>query len=291
MAENASPGGTVTGASRWTCPTCRLAVATPFCARCGEEPVPPRDLTVRGLGEKVIHALTNIDARAARSAWSLVRHPGRLTVAWTEGSRKPYVAPFQLFLIANVIFFAMQSLTGENVFSSSLASHMHQQDWSELARSLVADRLAAMRISYERYEPIFDRSVVLHAKSLVLLMTVPFSVLLPVAFLGARRPVMTHVVFSIHLYTFLLLVLALTLFVAKLSAWAGWGGLQAPRVDNVLSLVNLSVAIVYLHLAIGVVYGARGGGRAAKAILLAAAVAVIVLGYRFVLFLITLYWT
>src|SRR5262249_31931942 len=120
----------------WNCPTCNVAVTTPFCAGCGEEPLPPRDLTLRGLAENVWHAITSIDARATRSAWTLLRHPGRLTVAWTTGVRKPYVAPFQLFLIANVIFFALQSLTGQNVFSSSLDSHLHHQDWSDLAQTL-----------------------------------------------------------------------------------------------------------------------------------------------------------
>jgi hypothetical protein len=80
------------------------------------------------LVEKIVHALTSIDARAACSAWTLLRHPGRLTLAWTSGVRKPYVAPFQLFLIANVVFFPLQSLTGQDVFSSSLASHLHHQD-------------------------------------------------------------------------------------------------------------------------------------------------------------------
>lgn len=95
-------------ATQWTCPTCKLAVETPFCARCGEEPLPHRDLTLRGLAEKVVHALTSIDARTARSAWMLLRHPGQLTVAWIGGIRKPYIGPFQLFLIANVLFFALQ---------------------------------------------------------------------------------------------------------------------------------------------------------------------------------------
>ncbi|WP_422822987.1 DUF3667 domain-containing protein [Variovorax humicola] len=27
--------------------------------------------------------------------------------SWMEGIRKPYVAPFQLFLLANVLFFAL----------------------------------------------------------------------------------------------------------------------------------------------------------------------------------------
>ena len=90
----------VSDIASWTCPSCKVTVTTPFCARCGEEPLPPRDLTLRGLAEKIVHALTSIDARAARSAWALLRHPGQLTLAWTGGVRKPYVAPFQLFLIA-----------------------------------------------------------------------------------------------------------------------------------------------------------------------------------------------
>jgi hypothetical protein len=64
-----------------------------------------------------------------------------------------------------------------------------------------------------------------------------------------------------------------------------------PRVDNVLSIANLAACTVYIYLATGPVYGASGKLRGVKAFLLALAVAAIVLGYRFVLFLITLYTT
>jgi hypothetical protein len=275
----------------WTCPTCRVKVTMPFCARCGEEPLPPSDLTLRGLAEKVVHAVTSIDARAARSAWRLLRHPGQLTLAWTSGVRKAYVAPFQLFLIANVLFFAVQWLTSENVFSSPLASHLRHQDWSALAQSLLAQRLEATQSSLEQYQPVFDRAVVLNAKSLILLMTLPFALLLPLAFFGARRPFMAHVVFSLHLYTFLLLVFCVALVAAKLCALLGLGGLDDPQVDNVLSIANFVAGASYIYLAIGPVYGATGTVRLSKALLLAMAVAAIVLGYRFLLFLITLYGT
>jgi hypothetical protein len=281
----------VTDNVHWTCPTCKVVVTTPFCARCGEEPLPPRDLTLRGLAEKLLHAVTSIDARAARSTWCLLRHPGDLTVAWTSGVRKPYVAPFQLFLIANVLFFALQWLTGENVFSSSLDSHLHHQDWSNMAQSLLARRLEATHTSHEQYAPMFDRAVVLNAKSLILLMTLPFALLLPLAFFRERRPFMTHVAFSLHLYTFLLLLFCAALLAAKLSAWLGFGGLDVPRVDNLLSVANVIACAAYVHFAIGPVYDATGTMRAIKAVLLTLAVAVIVLGYRFVLFLITLYAT
>jgi hypothetical protein len=142
-----------------------------------------------------------------------------------------------------------------------------------------------------QYEPTFDRAVVLYAKSLILLMTLPFMALLPLVFLSERRPFMTHVVFSVHLYTFLLLLFCLALLAAKLSAWLGFGGLDTPRVDTVLSVVSFIACSVYIHLAIGPVYGSAGARRIAQTVVLVLSVSAIVIGYRFALFFITLYAT
>ncbi len=272
----------------WTCPTCNTLVTMPFCARCGEAPVPPRDLTVKGLGDKLFHTFTSIDSHTAHSIWTLLSQPGELTQAWAQGVRKSYIGPFQLFLFVNVIFFAVQSLTGETVFSSSLDSHLHYQDWSELARSLLARKLEDTHASLADYAAVFDRVVVVRAKSLIILMTVPFALLLPVAFFRQRRPFMVHAVFSLHLYTFLLLLFCVALLAAKLSAALGFGGLQTPLVDTALSIFNLAACALYIYLAIGPVYGAAGGTRIVQTIALAIAVAAIVLGYRFALLLITL---
>jgi hypothetical protein len=264
-------------------------VLTAYCAQCGEEPHGPHEFTLRGLAEKLAHAFTSVDARVLRTTWCLLRRPGRLTLAWTAGTRKPYVAPFQLFLLANVLFFALQWLTGTNIFSSSLESHLHHQDWSELAGSLVARRLDKMHMPLELYAPVFDQAVVINAKSLIVLMTVPFAVLLPLIFYRAHRPLMVHVVFSLHHYTFLLLLFCASLLVAKLSALLGGGGLDSPGVDNVLTIVNLAACAAYLYAAIGPVYGASGWVRAGQTLVLTLAVGLITLGYRFMLFLITLY--
>lgn len=275
----------------WTCPGCRASLETPFCAQCGEEPLAPRDLTLRGLAAKLLHAFTSIDARVLRTTRRLLLQPGALTLDWTRGVRKAWVAPFQLFLIANVIFFGLQWLTGTKVFSSTLDSHLHQQDWSVLAGTLVAQRLAATQRSLQDYAPLFDRAVGLNAKALIVLMAMAFALLLPLVFLRERRPFMAHVVFSLHLYTFLLLLFCAAVLAAGLSAWIGIGGLDVPVVDDVISVVNLLVCALYLHLAIGPVYGSSGLRRALQALGLAIAVGAIVLGYRFVIFLVTLYGT
>jgi len=152
----------------------------------------------------------------------------------------------------------------------------------------VAEKLEESGAPLADYAPVFDLAVVVNAKSLIILMTAPFALLLPLVFLRERRPSMTHVVFSLHLYSFLLLLFCVALLAAKLGAVLGFGDLQTPAVDNVLSIINLAACALYIYLAIGPVYGATGGLRIAQAAVLAIAVAAIVIGYRFALFLITL---
>src|SRR5450755_4833333 len=95
-------------------------------------------------------------------------------------------------------------------------------------------------------------------KSLVVLMTLPFALLLPVVFWRQRRPVKGHVVFSLHLYAFLLLIFCLSQVAAKCGSVLGLGGLESARVDDVLSVVNMLACALYLYAAIKSMYGATG---------------------------------
>jgi hypothetical protein len=275
----------------WTCPNCGTALTTPFCPDCGERPIAATDLSLKGIAAQLMKTVGGVDGRVLRSLRALLLHPGSLTLAYGEGRRKPFIGPFQLFLLANVVFFAVQSLTHTRVFSSSLDSHLHHQDWSTLAQELVDRRLAATGSTLDRFAPLFDRAVVLHAKSLVIAMAVPFALLLPGVFFASRRPFSIHMVFALHLYAFLLLLFCVALAVAAVDVAAGGGGLASAAIDNVLTAVILVCSAAYLYLASGPVYGVTGSGRVAASLLLALAVGVIVVGYRFAIFLVTLYTT
>jgi len=278
-------------ASAWTCPNCGIALTTLFCPGCGERPIGAIDLSLKGIAAQLMKTIAGVDGRLLRSLRALLLHPGSLTLAYGEGRRKPFIGPFQLFLLANVVFFAVQSLTHTRVFSSSLDSHLHHQDWSVLAQELVDQRLAAATTTLERFAPLFDRAVVLHAKSLVIAMAVPFALLLPVVFFGSRRPFSIHVVFALHLYAFLLLLFCVALGVAAIDVAFGGVGLASSAMDNVLTGLILAASTVYLYLASGRVYGVAGWSRSARSLLLAFAVGVIVVGYRFAIFVVTLYTT
>ena len=275
----------------WTCPNCGIALTTPFCPGCGERPIGAIDLSLKGIAAQLTKTIAGVDGRLLRSVRALLLQPGSLTLAYGEGRRKPFIGPFQLFLLANVVFFAVQSLTHTRVFSSSLDSHLHHQDWSALAQELVDHRLAATDSTLDRFAPLFDRAVVLHAKSLVIAMAVPFALLLPVVFFSSRRPFSIHVVFALHLYAFLLLLFCVALAVAAVDVAAGGGGLASAAIDNVLTALILVSSTAYLYLASGPVYGVAGWRRVATSLLLALAVGVIVVGYRFAVFLVTLYTT
>ena len=275
----------------WVCVTCGTKVLTSHCPDCGESEIRTRDLGLRHLLLEAFHSVTNVDSRLLRSFRALLFRPGALTIAYLEGPRKPYISPFQLFLLANLLFFAIQSVTRAKVFSTSLASHLHGQDWSELARNLVAKHLAENHLSLEAYTPVFDHAVAVNARSLVFVMTAPFALLLMLMFLRNNRPFAAHIAFSLHFYAFQLMLLCALLVIPIMQAWLGGSGALSAGMDTTLFAIQLALSAIYLYVATGRVYGVRGVRRVLTAGALIAAAGCVVLGYRFFLFVVTLYGT
>jgi len=275
----------------WICPSCGRNVSTTYCPDCGESPPHAHDLTLRGLFKQLFHAFSDIDGRLIRSFRRLVSRPGLLTMAFIRGQRMEYIGPLQLFFMANVLFFALQSLTHTNIFSSTLDSHLHAQDWSPAAQHLVANRLQVEHTTLLQYAPVFDTAVIVNAKALIILMVLPFSLLLGIFFHGARRPFVAHVMFAMHFYAYMLLVFCVSLLFSAADSFFGGSGLNSPWMDNALTLFNMAASAIYLYFATDVVYGACGLVRIGKIAILTIAVASLIPGYRFAIFLITLYST
>jgi hypothetical protein len=279
----------VTEQVRSTCATCGNEVASKYCPICGEKRLGKDDLTLRHLIAHAIETISNTDGRVFGSLRDLALRPGVLTAAYIQGRRKPYIGPLQLFLIINVLFFAMQSLSGWRIFSTPLDSHLHDQIYSGVARPLVDDRLTDRQTTLESYRPLFNQAAALNAKTLIILMVPPFAVFASLLFRRRDRTVVTHVVFAIHFFAFVLLIYSLLLSVAFVATRLL--GFSGSVLDGWLSLIHLAIYTAYLYGAAGTAYGVTGFARVLKVALLAVAVPVILLGYRFAVFLITLYST
>ena len=274
--------------TQWVCPNCAKPVSSAYCPVCGEAPLHTRDLTLRGLLRQVAESFASIDGPLLRSFRCLLTRPGGLTVAYLRGQRKPYSMPLPIFLLANVLFFGMQSFTGAKIFSTPLDQHLQNDIWGSVAQRLVTHHLQVKQTTLTSYAPVFDRAVALNAKSMIVLMVPPFALLAAAVFYRRSRPCVTHIVFSLHFYAFLLLLLSVSLALVRVDRYFGGRGLESQSFDHVLSILELIACGIYLAIAAGTVYGSKGAGRILAALPLVLAVAVIFLGYRFVLLPITL---
>ena len=86
------------------CLNCGKPVATRFCADCGQENTNYRVSLGRLLGD-LFDEVFQIESRIWRSLWTLVRHPGRLTVEYNAGRRVRYTTPLRLYVLTSFVYF------------------------------------------------------------------------------------------------------------------------------------------------------------------------------------------
>jgi len=275
----------------WVCPTCKTDVATVFCSTCGEKKKHPREFTFAGLAAMVFQAFSPVDGKLLRSVITLLRRPGALTVAFQRAQRLPYFGPFQLFLVINVLFFAVQSFSVFPIFNQPLALRLNGQIFSPSFQPLVEAHLVSINKSFAEYAPIFDQAVAVNAKSLIGLMVPPFALLLPLVFWRRPQPITVNMVFSLHFYAFLLLLFCVPLAGSILSVILGGPGMLPQTVDDTLSIALTVASAIYLYAAIGPVFGSTGAVRVVQATVLTFFVAGIFLMYRALLLPITLFTT
>jgi hypothetical protein len=194
-------------AESWTCPSCGAPANSPYCSRCGERRIGEHDLTLRHLFEQLLESLIHFDGRLFRTTRVLIIEPGRLTAAYLAGCRRPYVSPFHIFLVANLIFFFAQVFSGFEVLTIPLDKQLYHQKYSSLAQSLTTHHLAGTGTSIAQYAPVFEHAEGLYAKSLIMLMLPLFAVAAGLLFVDKRKVAVTHLVFAIHFYAFLLVCL------------------------------------------------------------------------------------
>lgn len=156
-----------------------------FCPQCGQKNI---DLE-RPLPELIADAVRgalDVDGRAIRTLWTLIRRPGVLTSEFLVGRRKLYSPPFRLYLVISVLFFVVAAwVAGQGILLNE-----GQTDAVGQAR-LFAD-----------YVP-----------RLMFILLPAFALLLKAAFW--QRLYFDHLIHSLHLHSAAYVVLALMLPLEK----------------------------------------------------------------------------
>jgi hypothetical protein len=175
----------------------------PFCSQCGEKKFAPHDYSVAHLFEEVLDGLTHFDTRFVRTIRILFTKPGELSRAYFEGGRSRYTKPLSLFIIINVVFFFIQPHTG--LFGYKYAQYVSIPRYS----AAVQGHLQATGEAEPIYAARFNENLQ-HQKKSILIVAVPvLALVMSLVFMRTGRTYAEHLVFSVQVYAFLLVYLAI----------------------------------------------------------------------------------
>lgn len=185
------------------CLNCGGAVATRFCAECGQENTDYRVSLGRLLAD-LFEELFQLESRLWRTLWTLVRRPGLLTIEYNAGRRVSYTTPLRLYLIASVTYFFVGTFTPHQVKANVRfpIDEMSAQDKAELEKvpllhryvGRIKEALAEPKVTMQRIEQTVRDDAPRVAAVLVPL----FALLTWLSFRKRKLFFVEHLVFALH---------------------------------------------------------------------------------------------
>jgi len=242
---------------------------------------------------ELVIEIVNVDGRPFNSLKALLTKPGKLTAEFMRGSRMPYLAPVQFFLIMNLAFFVWSAAAGSRFFDTPLKVQLNSEGYSDIARRMVRERLTRNPEDENAYARRFDTMGTAQARSLVGVMIPAFALVVGIVTfsLKKRTPVVKHLVFALHSYCFLFVLLCVSRYLIDLPVTFLLKQAGVPpgplEYDMQRSLVSMSVFVIYLILSLRRAYDLTRLRSIAGAVILGAGFFTILTAYRGLLFWVT----
>ncbi len=277
----------------WTCPSCTAANRNDFCVSCGEKRQSPLDLSIGHLLSHASETLFHWDSKIFRTIRVLFARPGLLSSEYVNGRRKPYVHPFQVFFIANLLYFFLFPILGWSGLKTPLVIYQTDMSYRAWASRMAAHRAEVKGMSMGEFTQHFDHAADVESRSLVSLMVPLFALAVWALEWRRRRFFAEHVVFALHFYAFWIISILIVLYggtFAVLLALRSWiHAVSFQHLDSLLFEVAEVIVAIYLALALRRFYGDSTPAAIIKAVLLAGSTYYVLQAFRFVLFLTALY--
>jgi hypothetical protein len=181
-----------------------------YCEHCGEKRRSDHDFSLRHILGEVVETLTHFDSKILRTSWTLVSHPGLLSVDYFAGRRIRYLAPLRLFLLLSVVYFLSNSIFPYNAFTTPLTVQLQMNNYYPgYAWAQMLQAMAHHGIDYATLERLYDAKTAVLSKTLVFAL-IPVYALLFYAFLFRKRQHFAeHLVIATHFWSFALLAIGI----------------------------------------------------------------------------------
>ena len=274
------------------CGNCGALLTGPYCARCGEKKLTPKDYSIPHFAEEALGVFTHLDNKFFRTLRLLFTKPGQLSNAYFHGGRSRYTKPLTVFVIINIVFFLAQPHT--RIFNYKFAHYAK----NPVHAAAIRDHLTKSGESQQSYTARFDANLQNQKKSLLIVSVPVLALAMVILFVGTGRTYAEHLVFSVQVYAFLLSYLAavavfMLLFVGIILR--GFGPATAPiirlldREYTVDAILVIGLA-TYVYLGLRRAYQVSRTRAALSAVVLAATAGMLIGVYHNLLFYAT-FWT
>ncbi len=184
-----------------TCPTCGNKIVKNYCGNCGEKKLNHHDFSLLHFVEETFEGFTHFDNKFFRTARVLLFQPGQLSVDFCQGRRVPYLRPFAMFIICNILFFL--AVGKANVFSQPLSSFYQYSPYIYFQTRETIEAVAKTGPQQEMLAAKFNELMGSNSKAFL-------AIFIPFIAVGAmlvnyskRKYVSEHLVFSTHFFTFI----------------------------------------------------------------------------------------
>jgi len=218
------------------CPNCERERPEHFCPQCGQND----RVYARAIGSvagEFVRETFEVDSRLNRTLKLLLFKPGRLTTEFSRNRRASYMSPVRLYIFASFVFFLVLSLSGtldspETTVRASGDEELVERQGPTDERGVAF--VAELPDPVERFflfagiDPLHDRSVtgerILSNLPIAMFFLLPLYALILAAFyIRKERFFVEHLVFAIHVQTFVFMAYTVALLVSRAGS-IGWIG-------------------------------------------------------------------
>lgn len=269
--------------SSGTCPNCNTELKPEhrFCPECGQKRLKPDDFSFRHF---VIHSIVDyfhIDGGFFKSIVPLLFKPGWLTKKYLEGKRMQYIHPFKMLLFLTIVYFLLISIDNNKsgdktdkikeqkylnlgnkpedklILTDSIIEQINKQGIERYVDSVEPDAnwfvrqiaIKSIKAGNTDNDILFSKETYIHKSTKLVFVLIPLlALILKLLYIRRKKLYYDHLIFSVHVHSFLFLILTLYA-VSELLHIA-----IAPNISDFISYIAFGIILVYLYIALKNVY-------------------------------------
>jgi len=184
------------------CKTCNTKFNGNFCNSCGEKVIRTGDFALMKIFSQALDSISHLDSKLFKTLKLLLFYPGKLSTKYTDGIRTPYMKPFQIFIISNIIFFIIFS--NDDLFKVP-SSYFFQENF-EGFKVLEKVRNISKETGLNEIEiaNLYDSASTNLAKGLLVFLIPIIALISKILNYKQKMEFGKHLIFSTHFFTFVL---------------------------------------------------------------------------------------